>query len=382
MIRANPSTSRSEMKNNPISIKIFFNKLTRCITLLYKAIFHQRGLDFNGEMRDRLLVLLLLGVGVIKVYEEYDEEEKDERDPMELIKHKHSKRDLDAVEKTVSSPVPIEEETIEATSRGLSPRLRVKCKDIEDECSCKATAILFAKLGACVALVARDKSRLEETRQACIQISHPDVYEKHKEPFLCIEADLAEPCEVEKAYRLAINHFHQLDILVNNAGCMIRDTVESFNATEYEHMMKVNVTAAITLTNLAIPDLSASKGSIVNVSSVCGKRSFPGVMSYCISKAALDQFTKCTALDLAPKGIRVNSVNPAVIVTELHRRSGMSENDYEKFLSRANETHALGRTGTVEEVARAIAFLSSSASSFTTGNLLMVDGGRSIMCPR
>ncbi|KAH9583176.1 beta ketoadipate:succinyl-CoA transferase, tr2, variant 2 [Schistosoma haematobium] len=246
----------------------------------------------------------------------------------------------------------------------------------------RATAILFAKLGACVALVARDKSRLEETRQACIQISHPDVYEKHKEPFLCIEADLAEPCEVEKAYRLAINHFHQLDILVNNAGCMIRDTVESFNATEYEHMMKVNVTAAITLTNLAIPDLSASKGSIVNVSSVCGKRSFPGVMSYCISKAALDQFTKCTALDLAPKGIRVNSVNPAVIVTELHRRSGMSENDYEKFLSRANETHALGRTGTVEEVARAIAFLSSSASSFTTGNLLMVDGGRSIMCPR
>ncbi|VDO88907.1 unnamed protein product [Schistosoma margrebowiei] len=78
----------------------------------------------------------------------------------------------------------------------------------------RATAILFAKLGACVALVARDKSRLEETRQACIQISHPDVYEKHKEPFLCIEADLAEPCEVEKAYRLAINHFHQLDILV------------------------------------------------------------------------------------------------------------------------------------------------------------------------
>ncbi|VDO82120.1 unnamed protein product [Schistosoma mattheei] len=169
------------------------------------------------------------------------------------------------------------------------------------------------------------------------------------------------------AILLQDNIFKQI-FQVNNAGCMIRDTVESFNATEYEHMMKVNVTAAITLTNLAIPDLAASKGSIVNVSSVCGKRSFPGVMSYCISKAALDQFTKCTAL--------------AVIVTELHRRSGMSENDYEKFLSRANETHALGRTGTVEEVAQAIAFLSSPASSFTTGNLLMVDGGRSIMCPR
>lgn len=88
-------------------------------------------------MRDRLLVLLLLGVGVIKVYEEYDEEEKDEHDPLELIKHKHSKRDVDSVEKTVSNPIPIEEETIEATSRGLSPRLRAKCKDIQDECSCK-----------------------------------------------------------------------------------------------------------------------------------------------------------------------------------------------------------------------------------------------------
>ncbi|CAH8291131.1 unnamed protein product [Schistosoma turkestanicum] len=246
----------------------------------------------------------------------------------------------------------------------------------------RATAILFAKLGACVALVARDKSRLEETRQACIQTSHPDAYEKHKEPFLCIEADLANTSEVEKAYRSAINHFHQLDILVNNAGIMIRDTAETFNAAEYEHLLKVNLTAVITLTNLAIPDLTVTKGCIVNVSSVCGKRSFPGVMSYCISKAALDQFTQCTALDLAPKGIRVNSVNPAVITTELHRRSGMSEKDYEKFLSRAEETHALGRTGTVEEVAQAIAFLSSSASSFTTGHLLMVDGGRSIMCPR
>nr|AAP06278.1 hypothetical protein [Schistosoma japonicum]CAX70711.1 hypothetical protein [Schistosoma japonicum]CAX75713.1 hypothetical protein [Schistosoma japonicum]CAX75714.1 hypothetical protein [Schistosoma japonicum] len=88
-------------------------------------------------MKDRLLVLLLLGVGVIKVYEEYDEEEKEERDPLELIKHKHNKRDLDSFEKTLLIPIPIKEEIIEATSRGLSPKLRVKCKDLEDECSCK-----------------------------------------------------------------------------------------------------------------------------------------------------------------------------------------------------------------------------------------------------
>ncbi|CAH8560711.1 unnamed protein product [Heterobilharzia americana] len=246
----------------------------------------------------------------------------------------------------------------------------------------KATAVLFAQLGARIALVARDKVRLEETRQACLKASRQEAHEKHKEPFLCIEADLTDSREVERAYRLVINHFHQLDILVNNAGCMIRDTAETFNVDEFDRLMKVNLTAAISLTHLAIPDLTITKGSIVNVSSVCGNRSFPGVMSYCISKAALDQFTRCTALDLAPKGIRVNGVNPAVIVTELHRRSGMSEEDYGDFLSKAKETHALGRTGTVEEVAQAIAFLASSASSFTTGNSLMVDGGRSIMCPR
>ncbi|VDP99320.1 unnamed protein product [Trichobilharzia regenti] len=206
----------------------------------------------------------------------------------------------------------------------------------------RATAVLFAELGACIALVARDKTRLEETRQACIKAAQKEVY------------------EIEKAYRL-----------VNNAGCMIRDTAETFNVDEFDRLMKVNLTAAISLTHLAIPDLTVTKGAIVNVSSVCGNRSFPGVMSYCISKAALDQFTRCTALG-----------NPAVIVTELHRRSGMSEKDYSDFVAKAKDTHALGRTGTVEEVAQAIAFLSSSASTFTTGSSLMVDGGRSIMCPR
>ncbi|CAH8560727.1 unnamed protein product [Heterobilharzia americana] len=88
-------------------------------------------------MRDRLLVLLLLGVGAIKVYEEYDEEEKEERDPLELMKHKHSKRDLESVENYVSNPIPIEEETIEAISNGLSPKFRSRCQDIKDECSCK-----------------------------------------------------------------------------------------------------------------------------------------------------------------------------------------------------------------------------------------------------
>lgn len=99
--------------------------------------------------------------------------------------------------------------------------------------------------------------------------------------------------------------------------------------------------------------------------------------------AALDQFTRCVALELAPQGVRVNSVNPAVIVTEFHRRMGMNETSYQEYLQKAGAAHALGRVGTVDETARAIAFLASNEmSSFVTGTLLAVDGGKAIMCPR
>jgi NAD(P)-dependent dehydrogenase (short-subunit alcohol dehydrogenase family) len=109
---------------------------------------------------------------------------------------------------------------------------------------------------------------------------------------------------------------------------------------------------------------------------------FPGVLSYCISKAGVDQLTRCAALELAPKGVRVNSVNPGVIITHCHKRSGMTEEAYAKFLEHSKTTHALGRPGTAEEVAKAIAFLASDDASFITGVTLPVDGGRGIMCPR
>ena len=102
---------------------------------------------------------------------------------------------------------------------------------------------------------------------------------------------------------------------------------------------------------------------------------FPGVTYYCMSKSALDQFTKCLALEMAAHGVRVNAVNPGVVETNIQRSAGMTDADLAKFLEHSKSTHALGRVGTVDEVASAIAFLASSASSFTTGELLRVDGG-------
>ena len=113
-----------------------------------------------------------------------------------------------------------------------------------------------------------------------------------------------------------------------------------------------------------------------------GIRSFPNVLAYNISKAALDQLTRCAAIELAPKGVRINSVNPGVIVTDLQKRGGLSDENYQKFLEHSKTTHALGRVGEVDEVAEAIAFLASSNSSFITGASLPVDGGRHALCPR
>lgn len=151
---------------------------------------------------------------------------------------------------------------------------------------------------------------------------------------------------------------------------------------QYDRVMNTNIRSIYHLSMLAVPHLVKTSGNIVNVSSVNGIRSFPGVLAYNLSKACVDQFTRCVALELAPKGVRVNCVNPGVTVTNLHKRGGMDEETYKKFLEHTKTTHALGRAGQADEVANAILFLASDQSSFITGASVPVDGGRHAMCPR
>nr|XP_022343890.1 uncharacterized protein LOC111136979 [Crassostrea virginica] len=235
-------------------------------------------------------------------------------------------------------------------------------------------AILFCKLGAEVAITGRDVDNLSKTAEECQKSNG-------KKP-LILSGDLTNEDFVKQLVDDVVKHFGKLDILVNNAGIVRAETIETTSLEQYDEVMNINVRSIYHLTMLAVPHLIKTQGNIVNVSSVNGVRSFPGVLSYCTSKSAIDQFTRCTAMELASKKVRVNSVNPGVIITEIHKRGGMDEEAYQKFLDRCSFTHALGRPGQVEEVANTIAFLASDSASFITGAQLLVDGGKHVICSR
>ncbi|XP_017781213.1 PREDICTED: 3-oxoacyl-[acyl-carrier-protein] reductase FabG-like [Nicrophorus vespilloides] len=234
-----------------------------------------------------------------------------------------------------------------------------------------ATAIHFSNLGASVVLTGRNSENLQAVAKQC-----------NEERTKFVVADLNKDEDANTIVAFTLNAFGKLDILVNNAGILEMGTIETSDVNQYDRIMNTNMRAIYHLTTVAVPHLIETKGNIVNVSSVNGIRAFPGVLAYCISKSALDQFTRCIALELAPKQVRVNSVNPGLIITDIHKRSGMSEEQYKAFVERAKTTHALGRPGKPEEVATTIAFLAGDGASNITGATLPVDGGRHAMCPR
>ncbi|KAH6920495.1 hypothetical protein HPB50_028516 [Hyalomma asiaticum] len=182
----------------------------------------------------------------------------------------------------------------------------------------QATSVHFASLGSWLVLTGRRKDALDNVAKLC----HDKGVPKDK---------------------------------VNSAGILKNGSTENTPLSAYDELMNVNLRSVFYMMQLAIPHLKKTKGTIVNVSSVTGLRAV-------ITKAL--------------------SCSPGVIVTEVHKRGGMTDADYAKFLEHCKTTHAMGRVGTANEVARAIAFLASDDSSFITGQTLAIDGGRSIMCPR
>jgi NAD(P)-dependent dehydrogenase (short-subunit alcohol dehydrogenase family) len=237
----------------------------------------------------------------------------------------------------------------------------------------RATALAFATEAAGVMLVGRDGPALEAVRAA--------VEAAGGQATACA-IDVTTPDAPDRIVSETVATYGGVDVLVNAAGVIASGTIETTTDAAWDQMMAINVRGPFRLMRAAMAHLKVRKGVVVNVSSVNGLRSFAGVLAYCVSKSAMDQLTRCAALEMAPYGVRVNAVNPGVTVTNLHRRSGMDDDRYAAFLERSKETHPLGRPGQVEEVAALIRYLASDAAAWMTGETIPIDGGRHLTCLR
>lgn len=238
----------------------------------------------------------------------------------------------------------------------------------------EAIALLFAARGAKVTLCGRDHERLKSVYDEAVKVSG-----EHLERFHSVQGDLNDPNVREAIIAQTIQKFGHLDILVSNAGVMsshfsfLDETEETYN-----EVMDTNVKSVFFLIQKAVPHLEKTKGNIINISSVGSTMAFSFAVAYCSSKSALDHLTRCLAVDLGPKGIRVNSVNPGAILTRIMR--GHNDLDMKEFIkSKVTILPPVGRDGISNDIAEAVAFLASDAAGFITGENIKVDGGLHLM---
>jgi NAD(P)-dependent dehydrogenase (short-subunit alcohol dehydrogenase family) len=237
----------------------------------------------------------------------------------------------------------------------------------------RATARRLSRDGFAVLAVGRDPQALDEIVAELVAEGGRAT---------AFSADVTAEDAPRGIVAAAVAELGGIDALVNAAGVIASGSVMDTTDDAWDAMMDVNVRAPFRLIRESAQALAARRGAVVNVSSVAGLRAFPGIASYAVSKAAVDQLTRAAALDFAPLGVRINAVNPGVVVTNLHRRGGMDEAKYADFLERSKTTHPLGRAGTPDDVADLIAFLVSPAATWITGDTISVDGGRHLTCLR
>ena len=233
----------------------------------------------------------------------------------------------------------------------------------------RAIALRFAQEGAHVAITGRRQERLQETAAAARAFGVTVVE---------IAAEHTRPADNARAVEAAVAGLGGLDILVNAAGVIGNDSIHAPRPDEWRRILDVNLEAVYDLTHRATPHIVAgTRGSIINLSSVAGLRPYANLLAYCVSKSAINTLTQCLALELAPQGVRVNAINPGVVVSELHV-TGNAVTDYAAFLERARSTHPLGRPGEPAEIAALATFLVSDEAGWITGGLHVVDGGRTL----
>lgn len=189
-----------------------------------------------------------------------------------------------------------------------------------------------------------------------------------------VVGDVTDTAAREAMVAAAIEHGEGLDVLVNNAGNMYRGPLAELDEQSLIDVFHSNVIGAMMLTQAALPHLVAASGSVVFMGSVHSKRAFPGASPYAATKGAVETLTGVLAAELGPQGVRVSCVRPGGVFTEINQRAGLFTDD--EALARLDglaPAHALGRLGTVAEIAEAVEYL--ARAEWTTGSIMTVDGG-------
>ncbi|MCI4384014.1 hypothetical protein PGIGA_G00033430 [Pangasianodon gigas] len=220
----------------------------------------------------------------------------------------------------------------------------------------RATALALARGGAEVTAVTRTQADLETLVRECPSVKP-----------VCV--DLADWDATERA----LKDVGPIDLLVNNAGCAMLQPFLEITQDSFDKSFDVNVKAALHVTQIVARGMKArgTGGSIVNISSQASHRAFKDHAVYCATKGALDMLTKVMALELAPYQIRVNSVNPTVVMTDMAKIGWSDPVKANAMISRI----PMGKFAEVEDVVHAILFLLSDKSAMTNGAFLPIDGG-------
>ncbi len=227
----------------------------------------------------------------------------------------------------------------------------------------EATALLLARLGAKVVVCGR---RQEPLTQVVEQITNIGG-----EAF-AHTCDIAAEEQVKTLISTVIQHYGQLDLLVNNATLLEASLIDQHSTQVWHKNFSVTVDGTLFMMREAYPHLAKAKGAVVNVSSVVAERGTPYMTGYAAAKGAVNAMTRNAAIEWAAAGVRVNAVVPGAILTE-PTKAVVPDEGSKKYVE---SLIPMQRIGDPEEVAKAIAFLGSSAASYITGVLLPVDGGR------
>lgn len=198
---------------------------------------------------------------------------------------------------------------------------------------------------------------------------------------MAVLGDVSHSSDAERMVRQTAETFGRVDILVNNAGIMPSDwyfRVEDMPEEVWDRILAVNLKGVFLMSKFALPRIreAGPGGVVVNMASVQGLQSMPGVPAYAASKGGILSLTRNMALDYARDGIRVVAICPGTIDSELVRDLARVEGgDVESNIRRYGSFHPLGRIGTPADIADAVLFLASNRASFITGEYLTVDGG-------